>query len=523
MWAPVSAMSIRLWFLVIANLFVVGLGIVGFFAIDLFDEATDSYGRAARESTGRVQMSDQIRSNLPDLRALELEYITTKSPETETALLSRILERRQGLRTVMDHYQDAGARRSDAECASCHNVFGQYIHSHEQMLGLAAQGRSADALDLYLISASQYDGLLAEAEKFRDEQLVQADVDIREGEAAGDAARRTLIVAFVSAAALAFVLGQGFAAYVSRRLGALVEGTRRVMSGDLDQPINARGRNELAELGRSFNTMTRSLKAAQQENAALHDAAISLREERIALLSDGLKRATTAQENERRRVSRELHDGIGQALTALQLGLGRLAKTAGTSEAREAAASLKDLTVDTMKEVRDLARDLRPSMLDQIGLAPTLSSYTNTLSLRTGIPIEFTTSGLVGRLPPELEITVFRIAQEALANMARYAEASRASVDLRLAGDTLELVISDDGVGFDVATVRAHYREHLGLAGMEERCRFSDGTFTVTSVPGFGTTVACSWRLTPAAAAIAQSNTGTAQVPSQVPVEGGVR
>jgi signal transduction histidine kinase len=158
---------------------------------------------------------------------------------------------------------------------------------------------------------------------------------------------------------------------------------------------------------------------------------------------------------------------------------------------------LRDLSVNTLIDIRDLARDLRPGMLDEMGLEPTLRNHVKAFSERTDIPVDLALPGLEGRLPPELEVTIFRIVQEGLANMARYAGASHAWVTLALADGTLSLTIEDDGSGFDVEAVRAHHRGSLGLSGMEERCRFSDGTLVIESSPGHGTKLVCTWRPSP--------------------------
>jgi signal transduction histidine kinase len=267
------------------------------------------------------------------------------------------------------------------------------------------------------------------------------------------------------------------------------------MGGNLNADISVRGTDEFGKLGLAFNAMTKSLRASEEENSRLHEAAIKMREERIKLLSDGLKRAVEAQENERQRVARELHDGIGQALTALQLGLGRIEANARSPQLKEAAGSLRDLSVNTLVDIRDLARDLRPGMLDEMGLEPTLHNYVKTFSERTGIPVELSLPGLAGRLPPELEVTIFRIVQEGLANMARHARAGHAWVELGLTDRTVTVKVRDDGIGFDVAAMRAERGRSLGLSGMEERCRFSDGNLSIDSAPGAGTTLTCAWRL----------------------------
>jgi len=377
-------------------------------------------------------------------------------------------------------------------------VYGRYSQSVTQVLNFVGEGRSEEALQVYRDSEDEYAALLGQAESFRQSQYASARDYSLQGSTSADEARNILIGSFAAAAVLTVVFGHTFSTYVHRRLKRLTEGTERVMAGDLNASIEAQGSDEFGQLAHAFNAMTASLRTSQAENSNLHDVAIQMREERIKLLSDGLKRAVEAQENERQRVARELHDGIGQALTALQLGLGRIEMNAKSPQMKEAAASLRDLSVNTLIDIRDLARDLRPGMLDEMGLEPTLRNYVKAFSERTDIPVFLSVPGLAGRLPPELEVTVFRIVQEGLANMARHANAVHAWVTLALGDGILSATVRDDGVGFDVAAVRGERGRSLGLSGMEERCRFSDGSLSIESAPGAGTKLLCAWRLSPA-------------------------
>jgi len=535
-------MPIRLRFLLVANVFLVGLGIVGFVAITNLDRAAETFSEATRRGISQVQLSDQLRANIPDLRTLELEYVMS-DPVSGVALRAEMTDRRKSLRKVMTHYHQEGKGASLSTCGSCHHAsensraivagsgslsskvaatvlqggvsadvardttdpslngclschraFRRFLQSHNQIETLASQGRREEALASFRKSEAPYTALLEEAESFRQSQYALVRQESTEGHAASLMARNTLIATFAVAAVITFLVGHHFSLYIHRRLAALGDGTRRVIRGELNQPIRMQGRDEFAALATAFDTMTHSLQTSHTENVQLHEAAIRMREERIALLSDGLRRATEAQENERKRVARELHDEVGQALTGLQFGLGRLAKMTRSARIRETTESLKELTVETLRGVRNLALDLRPSLLDDIGLAATLHHYVEAYSARTGIPVQLNISGLSERLRPELEITVFRIVQEALTNTARYASASQAWVGLALEDDVLTLLVRDNGAGFDVEATRADYRRSLGLSGMEERCRFSDGTLTVESAAGQGATVACTWR-----------------------------
>jgi two-component system sensor histidine kinase UhpB len=210
------------------------------------------------------------------------------------------------------------------------------------------------------------------------------------------------------------------------------------------------------------------------------------------------------QENERHRIARELHDQVGQDLAILQLALSRLQKLAPTTEAAEALSEVREIAVEALKEVRQVSLDLRPGMLDDAGLYSTLREYAQTFSERSHIAVEVTVSGPEERLTPELEVTVFRIVQEAMTNTAKHAQASRVRLALSRGPRTLEVTVQDDGAGFDLEqALQGQRRRSLGLFGMEERCRLSGGELTIESRPGEGTRIKCVWEIPAASAAVA--------------------
>ena len=168
--------------------------------------------------------------------------------------------------------------------------------------------------------------------------------------------------------------------------------------------------------------------------------------ERIA--SDSLRRVVEAQELERRRLARELHDETGQALTSILLGLKSLEEKLGDADSRAAAASLRELVVETLQDVRRLAVELRPSALDDFGLVAALERLTTSFSEQTGIAIDFEASLADERLPEEVEIALYRIVQESLTNVVKHAHARHVSILLaRREGRAVKVVIEDDGHG----------------------------------------------------------------------------
>lgn len=183
-----------------------------------------------------------------------------------------------------------------------------------------------------------------------------------------------------------------------------------------------------------------------------------------------------AQEEERKKITRELHDHVGQMLTALRLEIGRADRARGRSETQlaQAIVEAKRLLDMTLRSVRDLVMGLRPSMLDDFGLRPALEWQVRDFRRRVGVPIELRVHGEIDSLPDAMRTAVYRIVQEALTNCARHAQATQVELDVRREPESLELVIADDGVGLAPQRARG-----MGLIGIDERVRELHGTFTV--------------------------------------------
>lgn len=216
---------------------------------------------------------------------------------------------------------------------------------------------------------------------------------------------------------------------------------------------------------------------------AIDDMAVDLqtRENRVASLSRHL---LEVQEFERRALARELHDEIGQGLTALKLMLQRHRQTGGCQDTAS-IEELLDLSDRTLQQVRGLSLDLRPAMLDHLGLAETLRWYVDREAERAGFRAVCRIEPARVRLGPQLETTLFRIAQEALTNISRHAHATTVAVDLMSTEQGIELSIRDDGRGFDIASARARAQAgaSLGLLGMEERAMLAGGVLRIVSGP----------------------------------------
>lgn len=201
---------------------------------------------------------------------------------------------------------------------------------------------------------------------------------------------------------------------------------------------------------------------------------------------DVLRRAVLAQEIERRRLARELHDETGQALTSILLGLSGVEHAETLEGARQAATELRELVVSTLQGVRRLAVELRPTALDDFGLVPALKRLGQSIREASGLDVQVEARLGDERLPDEVETAVYRIVQEAFTNAIKHAAAGHVSVVLTRTHGRLSIVIEDDGRGFDPAEARG---DGLGLLGMQERVALIDGSLHVESTPGAGTTL----------------------------------
>jgi signal transduction histidine kinase len=191
---------------------------------------------------------------------------------------------------------------------------------------------------------------------------------------------------------------------------------------------------------------------------------------------------------ERKSLSRELHDEVGQMLTAVGIELANLNSLRSSDQSTFSARveDAKRLNTDAMRVIRDLAMGLRPSMLDDLGLAPALEWQGREFSRHTGVPATVEVNGMLDDLSEPHRTCIYRVVQEALTNCAKHAKASNVTVSVSGRAESVEAFIRDDGVGFNAVSRSAL---GLGLLGIEERVQELDGTFNITSRPGRGTTL----------------------------------
>jgi PAS domain S-box-containing protein len=237
------------------------------------------------------------------------------------------------------------------------------------------------------------------------------------------------------------------------------------------QPIRDPVLGRVTRLLGAVQDVTSRKRAAEQ----LQDYAVQLRN-----LS---RRLLDTQEEERRRLARELHDEIGQSLTGLKLSLETAARAGAVGTALADAAALVNRLI---AQVRDLSLDLRPGMLDDLGLLPALVWLIERYTARTGVRVALEHRGLCGRLPAQVETAAYRIAQEALTNVARHAGVREATVRVWLDRDVLGVQVADGGAGFDAETAAAQGTSS-GLAGMRERAQLLGGRLRIESAARTGT------------------------------------
>jgi PAS domain S-box-containing protein len=269
----------------------------------------------------------------------------------------------------------------------------------------------------------------------------------------------------------------------------MISATRQHEFAEVAESLNAQLREARDRLEGRVAERTTELAAA---NTSLR-AEIEAREAAEADRRELLRLLGSAQEDERRRIARDLHDQMGQRLTALSLGLKALEDTTlEPSLIRSHLARLQELTNLIGREAHQLALELRPTALDDLGLQAALAHYAEGWSERSGIEIDFQAAGLeTARLPQTVETVLYRVVQEALTNVLRYAKARRVSLVLQRFSGQAVLVVEDDGIGFDATLEQAPARKggRLGLRGMRERVTLVGGTLTVESGAGAGTTV----------------------------------
>lgn len=283
--------------------------------------------------------------------------------------------------------------------------------------------------------------------------------------------RATILIIFVAvgwlvSVALNFVVLQ----IAFRPLIDLGKVMNRVRAGErtLRAPLTSFDR-EADQLAQTLNMMLEAIDEANRQRAT---------------------QIINAQEQERKRIARELHDETSQVLTSLLISLAVLEESVTTQEAHDRIAETRMLAHQTLRAIRNLSIDLRPSALDDLGLLPALRWYVKEYQQKTSIEVDFQTAYLKDRLPPEMETALYRIVQESLTNIAKHAHARKITITLKDDSEAVYATITDDGCGFDIEKLQkmpGQERGGWGLVGMYERAHLLNGTLTIDSSFGKGT------------------------------------
>ena len=318
-----------------------------------------------------------------------------------------------------------------------------------------------------------------------------------------------VVLALVACAIMVAVLGVlawGVGRSVRVPLDQLTAHAQRLARGDLSQPVPVTGEDEIGRLGDAFERMRQALAQSMQALAennlqlearvadrtaalGLANAALESRDRQRARL---LRQVITAQEDERRRLARELHDDTCQALAALSLRLDMALAATPDDAINPEYIEARLIAGRTLDDVHRLIHDLRPSALDELGLVAALQRVIDRHLVPLGVTARLEADEWPARLPHALETTLFRAAQEAIVNVARHGHAEHVLVQCRAETNRLVIEIEDDGCGFELASVSvtgADDARGLGLLGMRERMASIDGTVSIESAPDRGTRI----------------------------------
>ena len=284
-----------------------------------------------------------------------------------------------------------------------------------------------------------------------------------------------MLVTIVVVSAVGIVAAALLTWVVTRPILQLKDAAQAVGKGDFSQRIQPWAGDEIGELAEAFNMMADQLAQADQA-----------RIEREQMRSQLLEKVIAAQEDERRRIARELHDETGQALTSLLVRLQTMNQQCPLPEMKTQMDDLRRVLAETLSNVRALAVELRPSVLDDLGLAAALERYVRDYQARHNLEVGLVVFGLEERLLPALETALYRIVQESLTNIARHAQATSVSVLVERRNERVRAIVEDNGVGFELS---AAHSDRLGLYGRRERAKLLNGTLMIESTPGRGTSI----------------------------------
>ena len=287
---------------------------------------------------------------------------------------------------------------------------------------------------------------------------------------------RDALVAVLVICALAVFLSSRISRRITQPIRNLAAVAESITQGNLAIRANSHDRGEVGQLAAAFNEMTASLIKASADKEVLLAELRAKEQMRDTLIT----RLMTAQEDERKRISRELHDETSQALTSLMLTMRVLSEDAPNQEQKAALLLARDVAADILREVRDLAIELRPPVLDDLGLAAAIERFSENFALRHGLKIDLNTSGRQASVEDQIAVALYRIVQEGLSNVVKHSGATTVAISITFETDRITVAIADNGKGIsDSDLIRAQKENRLGLFGMRERVELLQGRFTI--------------------------------------------
>lgn len=451
LWAIAGGVSVRTKILGMALLLVLALG-----------TASILQTRVAMSRTLEAQLSEQSVSMARDVAARSADLILINDLYGLQTLLRETRENNSSVRyafvvnaqgEVLAHTFGegfpAGLKQANAVAADAH---------HQTRAIDTEDGRVLDT------AAPVFEGRAGTARVGLSEAGVRLAVD----ELTAQLAITTLAISIFGVTAAA-----GLTWLVTQPILRLGRAAQAVGRGDFSQRLTRWADDEIGDLSEAFNGMMADLSRAAEERASREQ----LREQYV-------QQVITAQEDERKRIARELHDSTSQSLTSLMIGLRSMTAACDSPEVTRHADELRQVAARTLDEVHSLARQLRPSVLDDLGLSAAIERYVDDCRARYGLQIDLALRGLEARrLPPNIETALYRITQESLTNVARHAGARTASILIERRNGTVRAVVEDDGQGFEPSQIGDG---HFGLYGIRERAELLGGTLTIESSPGAG-------------------------------------
>ncbi|MFQ5814363.1 MAG: ATP-binding protein [Anaerolineae bacterium] len=471
----------------IGALLLLGMGILSVVAINRMNQQVGELNDL-QERVDRSRQAIYLITGQSHFRAMALVCAVVQPPPTESPTdctpkipwNNKIATAKEEFTEHLDELDRISPPERDEFFSQVKEAEGRFAVSSERALALSEAGDIEGALDVHIAEEHE---ISHELETALNELIDDSSAEMTETTAAFRSDRTALTaavgtfsgVSLVSALFLGLVLSWAFVRPV-RRMG---QAMRRIASGDFSQPVQVENRDELGELANRINDTATDLTKLQEATLA---------HERARALQERITQVTLAQEEERRRISRELHDGLGPSLAAIGNRL-RACEQMVRTDPRRAEKELRETTKSLKGHVQNIRRliyDLRPLAIDQIGLKAAVQQQLDRFSQETGVQAVFNISGDLA-LDSLAEVTVFRVVQECLSNVQKHANASKVEVRLRGTKTGLELRVQDDGQGFDPNdVVSGTIGKGVGLMSMRERAELVGGRLSVQSSPGTG-------------------------------------